>query len=259
MHDQALVNGNGLSLLVPVGRSSYRHAFLGPPGAFLDIVKAHYMFARIENRTFQGQAGDIDCLIEWPDAPARGWALVLHPHPLHGGARENKVVTTVARACLQQGLAAVRPNFRGVGKSAGEFDSGVGETADMRALVEQFSQAWPQEAAGPWVLAGFSFGTSVAAQLHSILAEQGGRTPDALMLLGSAVERFRFREVSVPDDTFLVHGELDEVVPLAEALDFARPRSLPVVVLPGASHFFHGKLVVLKQLLAQRLMALPQP
>lgn len=205
---------------------------------------------------FQGLAGDIECLVEWPDAPARGWALVLHPHPLHGGARENKVVTTVARACLQYGLVAVRPNFRGVGKSGGVFDSGVGETADMHALVQQFSQAWPQEAAGRWVLAGFSFGTSVAAQLYSLLGEQGERTPDALALLGAAVERFRFRDVSVPDDTLLVHGEVDEVVPLSEALDFARPRGLPVVVVPGASHFFHGKLVVLKQLLAQRLAAL---
>src|SRR3546814_10264669 len=98
------------------------------------------MFARVENRVFQGGAGDIDCVVEWPDGPPAGWALVLHPHPLHGGARNNKVVTTVARACLQHGLVAVRPDFRGVGKSAGEFDAAVGETADMQALVEQFSQ-----------------------------------------------------------------------------------------------------------------------
>ncbi len=214
------------------------------------------MASHIENRVFQGLAGDIDCLVESPGGAARGWALVLHPHPLHGGARENKVVTTIARACLDHGLVTVRPNFRGVGKSAGSFDSGVGETADMRALVSQFAQAWPDAAAGQWVLAGFSFGTAVGAQLYSLLREQGARTPDALILLGTAVARFRFREVAVPDDTLLVHGERDEVVPLAEVLDFARPGSLPVVVVPDASHFFHGKLVVLKRLVAQRLAAL---
>lgn len=200
----------------------------------------------------------MDCLVEWPDDTPAGWALVLHPHPLYGGARENKVVTTIARACLQRGLVAVRPNFRGVGKSAGRFDAAVGETGDMRALADQFSQAWPQVADGQWVLAGFSFGTAVAAQLYSTLHEQGAKAPDALLLMGTAVERFRFREVTVPADTLLVHGELDEVVPLSEAMDFARPRGLPMVVVPDASHFFHGKLVVLKQVLAQRLATLGQ-
>jgi alpha/beta superfamily hydrolase len=211
------------------------------------------MYARVETRTFQGLAGAIDCIVEWPAGPPRGWALVLHPHPLHGGARENKIVTTIARACLQHGLAAVRPNFRGVGASAGEFDSGIGETGDMQELVAQFTQDYPDAAAGKWVLAGFSFGTSVAAQLYSALAEQSGKTPDALMLLGIAVERFKFRDIAVPGDTFLVHGEIDEVVPLPEAMDFARSRELPLVVVPDASHFFHGKLVTLKQLLLQRL------
>jgi alpha/beta superfamily hydrolase len=211
------------------------------------------MFARMENRVFQGQAGDIDCAIEWPQGTPRGWALVLHPHPLHGGARSNKVVTTVARACLQQGLVAVRPDFRGVGKSAGEFDAAVGETADMQALVRQFSQTWPDVARGQWALAGFSFGTAVAAQLYSVLAEQGEKVPQGLMLLGTAVERFRFRDVAVPGDTLLIHGEQDEVVPLAEAMDFARPRDLPVVVIPDATHFFHGKLVVLRELIARHV------
>lgn len=211
------------------------------------------MLARTENITFQGGAGAIDCALDLPASTPIGWALVLHPHPLHGGARNNKIVTTIARACVQQGLIAVRPNFRGVGDSPGEFDAAVGETADMQALVQQFAQAYPQAFAGKWVLAGFSFGTSVAAQLYSALAEQAQRTPDALLLFGPAVERFRFRAVSVPDDTFLVHGEADEVVPLAEAMDFARLHDLPLVVVPGSSHFFHGKLIALKRLLQQRL------
>lgn len=206
--------------------------------------------------SFTGLAGAIDCVVEWPETEPRGWALVLHPHPLHGGARDNKIVTTIARACLQDGLVAVRPNFRGVGESAGEFDKAVGETGDMRELVRQFVQSYPEAAAGKWVLAGFSFGTSVAAQLYSILAEEKGALPDLLILVGSAVERFRFRDVAVPDDTLLIHGEADEVVPLAEAMDFARARGLPVVVVPEGSHFFHGKLIVLRRLVQERLAAL---
>ncbi|GAB2916283.1 alpha/beta hydrolase [Paralcaligenes sp. KSB-10] len=214
------------------------------------------MSVNVKNTVFKGLAGAIDCALDWPDGPARGWALVLHPHPLHGGARDNKIVTTIARACVQHGLVAVRPNFRGVGASAGEFDRAVGETADMHELVGQFELAYPELAAGKWVLAGFSFGTSVAAQLYSGVAEQAGKTPDALMLIGSAVERFKFREVRIPDDTFLIHGEVDEVVPLSEAMDFARVRGLPVVVVPDATHFFHGRLITLKQLLQQRLAIL---
>ena len=213
------------------------------------------MSARTETHAFVGAAGRIDCAIDWPADAPRGWALVLHPHPLHGGARENKIVTTIARACVQEGLAALRPNFRGVGASAGEFDAAVGETADMELLVQQFSQAYPDLSAGKWVLAGFSFGTSVAAQLYSQLAEHSQKVPDALLLFGSAVERFRFRDVAVPADTFLVHGEADEVVPLAESMEFARAHGLPMVVVPEASHFFHGKLIALKQLLQLRLAA----
>ena len=141
---------------------------------------------------------------------------MLHPHPLQGGARENKVVTTIARACVQHGLA-VRPNFRGVGLSEGEFDKSVGETRDMLALVAQVREQHPELAQAPWVLAGFSFGTAVAAQTYAALAEHGDAPlPSALMLMGPAVNRFQSHEVQVPGDTLMVHGEQDEVVPLSE-------------------------------------------
>lgn len=205
---------------------------------------------------FQGGAGEIDAAIDWPSDSPRGWALVLHPHPLQGGSRDNKVVTTISRSCVAQGLLAVRPNFRGVGGSAGSFDQGVGETADMLALVAQFRQTWPDIAAGPWVLGGFSFGTAVAAQLYSSLAEQGERRADAVILAGPAIGRFRFRGVSLPQDSLLIHGEEDEVVPLSETLDYARGAGLPVVVVPDASHFFHGKLLILRRLVELRLLAL---
>lgn len=212
------------------------------------------MSTRTETHVFTGTVGRIDCAVDWPRGAPRGWALVLHPHPLQGGARENKVVTTLSRACAQHGLVAVRPNFRGVGSSEGVFDHAVGETQDMLAVVAQMRALHPALATAPWVLAGFSFGTAVAAQTYAALAGQGDSAlPSALMLMGSAVNRFQSHEVQVPDDTLMVHGEADEVVPLSEAMDWARPRSIPVVVIPGASHFFHGKLLVLRQLAQARL------
>lgn len=212
----------------------------------------------IRNRTivFQGLAGAIDCAIDWPADTPRGWALVLHPNPVQGGTRDNKVVTTIARSCVQDGLVAIRPNFRGVGLSEGEFDNGAGEMEDMLALVQQFATAYPDIASGKWVLGGFSFGTSVGAQLYSVLAERGETLPDAVILAGPAIERFRFRDVNLPDDAMLIHGELDDVVPLAESMDYARDVDLPVVVVPGAGHFFHGKLIPLRRLVEQRLRTL---
>ncbi|CAM3368485.1 Alpha/beta hydrolase [Bordetella sputigena] len=211
------------------------------------------MSARTEILEFNGLAGRIDCAVDWPEGEPRGWALVLHPHPLHEGTRDNKVVTTIARACVQQGLVALRPDFRGVRASAGAFDKAQGETADMRELVAQWLEREPSLAAMPWALAGFSFGTAVAAQLDATLAADGAARPGALILAGAAVWRFQFREIALPDDTLIVHGEQDEVVPLAEVFEWTRDRSVPVVVIPGATHFFHGKLLLLRQLVLTRL------
>lgn len=212
------------------------------------------MSARTEILTFTGEAGRIDCAVDWPAEQPRGWALVLHPHSLQGGARDNKVVTTISRACVQHGLVAVRPDFRGVGQSEGQFDKARGETQDMLALVDQVRQQFPEWAAAPWVLAGFSFGTAVAARTYAGLAAAGDTAlPAALMLMGAAVQRFQEQEVEIPADTLMVHGEQDEVVPLTETLDWARPRGVPIVVVPGATHFFHGKLLVLRALVQARL------
>lgn len=212
---------------------------------------------RTTNIQFTGEAGRVDCALDWPEGEVKGWALVLHPHPLHGGTRNNKVVTTLARACVQQGLLAVRPDFRGIGESEGSFDNAVGETADMQALVNQFQATYPDISRKNWVLAGFSFGTSVAAQLYSVLKETQARVPDALILTGPAVERFRFRELNLPADTYLLHGEQDEVVPLSEAMDFARSQNLTLTVIPDSTHFFHGKLVQLRDSVVRQLRLLP--
>jgi len=209
-----------------------------------------------KTHAFHGETGEISCVVDWPDGQPRGWALVLHPHPLQGGTRENKIVTTVARASVQQGLVAVRPNFRGVGSSAGQFDHGVGETADILALIAQFRATYPELAAGRWLLGGFSFGTSVAAQAYTALQQDGQTLPDLVVLVGCAMHRFRFRDVRLPADALLIHGDDDDVVPLAETLDFVRQADLPVVVVPKAGHFFHGRLGILKQLVLQRLALL---
>lgn len=212
------------------------------------------MPTRTEIHIYAGGAGRIECALDWPAEPPRGWALVLHPHSLQGGARDNKVVTTLARACVRHGLLAVRPDFRGVGNSEGQFDKSVGETRDMLGLVDQMRARYPDLAQAPWVLAGFSFGAAVAAQVYGALANAHAPVlPSTLVLMGAAVTRLPSHEVQVPADTLMVHGERDEVVPLSEALDWARPRALPVVVVPGASHFFHGKLLVLRDLVDARL------
>ncbi len=214
------------------------------------------MAAHTEVTTFDGLAGVIDVALDWPEAAPTGWALILHPNPAQGGTRDNKVVTTISRACVQHGLVAIRPNFRGIGTSAGTFDHGKGELLDMAALVEQFRARYPELAAKPWVLGGFSFGTSIGVQLYAQWKVQAKRLPDIVILAGSAAMRFRHGDSQAPDDALVIHGENDEVVPLAEVMDWARPIGMPVVVVPEAGHFFHGKLLVLRQLVQTRLKAL---
>ena len=209
-----------------------------------------------ENTRFDGLAGLIDCAIDWPEGVPTGWALILHPNPSQGGTRDNKVVTTLARACVQQGLVSLRPNFRGIGASEGHFDHGKGELLDMAALVEQFRVRYPEIAAKPWVLGGFSFGTSIGVQLYAQWDKLGKNLPNIVILTGSAALRFRHSEAKAPEDALVIHGELDEVVPLSEVMEWARPLGMPVVVIPEAGHFFHGKLLVLRQLVQTRLKAL---
>jgi alpha/beta superfamily hydrolase len=214
------------------------------------------MPAHTENTSFDGLAGLIDCAIDWPEGVPTGWALILHPNPSQGGTRDNKVVTTLSRACVQQGLVSLRPNFRGIGTSGGHFDHGKGELLDMAALVEQFRARYPEIAAKPWVLGGFSFGTSIGVQLYAQWDKLGKNLPNIVILTGSAALRFRHSEAKAPEDALVIHGELDEVVPVSEVMEWARPLGMPVVVIPEAGHFFHGKLLVLRQLVQTRLKVL---
>jgi alpha/beta superfamily hydrolase len=195
-----------------------------------------------------GPAGPIEFAIDRPSAPPRGLAVVCHPHPQFGGTLDNKVAQTIARACIDIGWASVRFNFRGVGASEGAWDEGRGEVDDALAVVE----AWRGRAefeGKPLLLGGFSFGGYVAVEAASRLG--AAARPRRIVLVGPSVEKQAVRDV--PADTVVVHGENDELVPLAAALAWARPQSLPVIVFPGVGHFFHGQIALLKKVLVREL------
>ncbi len=193
--------------------------------------------------TLSGPAGLIECLLDLPpDSAPRGIALIAHPHPLYGGTMDNKVVQTLARAFVGLGYVCARMNFRGVGRSEGTHDAGIGETDDIASLYEHMTLSYPGL---PVALSGFSFGTFVQSRLQRRLAEQG-RPAQRLVLVGCAAGKWDLADV--PADTIVIHGEQDDTIPLADVLDWARPQDLPVIVIPGADHFFHRKLHHIKQL-----------
>ena len=201
------------------------------------------MNAGTQRHSIAGPAGAIECAVDEPPVgvPLRGVAVLCHPHPVHGGTMDNKVVQTLARALVQRGFRAVRFNFRGVGGSAGHWDQGHGEVDDALAVVAHW-----REAALPLALGGFSFGGYVATQAAARLPE--GAKATRLVLVAPAV--VNFVAAPVPQDSLVIHGEADEVVPLQAVLDWARPQVLPVTVVPATGHFFHGQLSLLKQWVA---------
>jgi len=206
------------------------------------------MNAATQSLRLAGAAGAIEAALDVPVGPALGTAVIAHPHPLFGGTLHNKVVQTLARAFVQAGWRAVRFNFRGVGDSAGVHDAGEGETDDLLAVLAQTA------ATGPLALAGFSFGAFVTSQALARLAQ-----PDLhkLVLVGTAASRFAVAPIA-PEwhaRTLVVHGEQDDTVPLASVMDWARPQALPLTVVPGGGHFFHGQLPLLKTLVLRHLLA----
>jgi uncharacterized protein len=208
--------------------------------------------AQTETWWASGSAGRIEALRDLP-APGvvpRGVVVIAHPHPLFGGTMHNKVVQTLARAFVQVGWTAVRFNFRGVGASEGVHDEGHGERQDLMAVV---AQAAPS---GPLALAGFSFGAFVTSHAAQALNEQQ-RQVAKLVLVGTAAARFHVAPVAPEwhERSLVVHGEHDDTVALSHVMDWARPQSLPVTVIPGGGHFFHGQLPLLKNLVVRHLLA----
>jgi alpha/beta superfamily hydrolase len=183
-----------------------------------------------------GPQGGLETIVLPAVGETRGIAVIAHPNPTQGGTNTNKVVQMLAKIASRQGYVAYCPNLRGVGNSAGVHDLGIGEVDDVLAVLA-FARARHGDL--PLLLGGFSFGTFVMAQVcQQIEAEK-------IILCGPAVGRFPLP--AVPAHTLVVHGEEDEVIPLAHVLDWARPQALPVVVFPGCSHFFHGRLTHLQQ------------
>ena len=192
-----------------------------------------------------GDAGKMQCLLDLPDDAPRGIALVAHPHPLYGGTMENKVAQTLARTFVTLGYAVARFNFRGVGDSEGVYDDGKGEVDDMAIMYEHMRARYPDL---PVTLAGFSFGTFVQAQF-ALRLEAEGRAPERLVLVGTAAGKWPMPPV--PQDTILIHGEQDDTITMQQVFDWARPLDIPVIIIPGADHFFHRRLGHIKNLVVQ--------
>ena len=190
----------------------------------------------------EGPAGAIETDVNDPGGARRGIALIAHPNPLHGGTKDNKVVTTLAKVFFALRFIAARPNFRGVGASAGSHDEGQGETQDLIAVAGHLKRQYGEL---PLALAGFSFGSYVQTRVAKRLPVE------SMVLVGPAVNRFPAE--TVPRDTLVIHGEHDDVVPLAAVLDWARPQELPVVVVPGGDHYFHGRLSLLAEIVTRHL------
>lgn len=207
------------------------------------------MNSQTQRITWRGEAGAIEGLLDQPEGASRGVAVVAHPHPLFGGTMDNKVVQTLARAFVQCGWTVARFNFRGVGASEGVHDAGEGEARDFLSVVEQLAPK------GALAVAGFSFGSFVAS--HAIQALWDKRDIDKIVFVGTATERLSVADVpeSLHEKTLVVHGEQDDTVSLASVMDWARPQSLPVMVVPGGGHFFHGQLPLLKSLVVRHLIA----
>lgn len=205
--------------------------------------------AQTEYLSIQGPSGRLEIALDRPAGTSRGIAVIAHPHPLHGGTLTNKVVQTLARAFVLSGWVAVRFNFRGVGASEGVYDEGRGEIDDLLAVVAAMA---PE---GPLCLAGFSFGAFVTTRAVDRL--HGLRELDHVVLVGTAASRFDVAAIppQLHGRTLVIHGEADDTVALSAVMDWARPQLLPVLVVPGGGHFFHGQLPLLRELVQRHLRA----
>ncbi len=197
----------------------------------------------IEKVSIPGPAGTLEVVAHIPDVAPHAIAVIAHPLPTMGGTMENKIVTTLAKTFTELGFAALRFNFRGIGASSGEFDDGNGEVEDALTVTRYALNEYGNL---PLILSGFSFGGYVQARAAQQLP------PRQLVLIAPAVTRYPMPPV--PHNTLLVHGELDEVIRLTDVIQWARPQRLPIVVLPGAVHFFHGCLEQLKEIVRHNFM-----
>ena len=196
--------------------------------------------------SIEGPSGSLETEISAPEEAAGGVAVICHPHPQHGGTKDNKVVYTLARACREAGLIAVRFNFRGVGASEGVYDEGNGETEDALAVAEWALQQAESETL---VWAGFSFGAGVA--LRAAMQKQ----PFGLATIALPTRYFE-KDLPRPDCPWLaVHGDADDVVDTDAAIKSLNELSPTpeIETLSKAGHFFHGQLTELGEIIGKHL------
>ena len=191
---------------------------------------------------FRGSAGDLEGLWKESPGPRRGTAVFAHPHPLHGGTMHTKAVYQASKAMARIGVAVLRFNFRGVGRSGGHHDAGPGEMEDFRAALDFMANRYP---ALPLWAAGFSFGSWVALTV-------GPDDPRVELLLGigPAVDRYDFAALKQSDKPkILIHGEFDELIPVREVKKFYAqlPEPKDLVIIEAADHLFNGKTMELGQ------------
>ncbi|GJL74100.1 alpha/beta hydrolase [Nitrosomonas sp.] len=192
-----------------------------------------------------GPAGRIETILAEPQTSPRGIAVIAHPHPLHGGTMDNKVVYTLFNSTLELGFIAVKFNFRGTGESEGIFDNGIGEVDDVAAVTQAVqNQFGGHSGKMPLLLAGFSFGGGVQLRAAERL------NPQSLILIAPSIQNTNTPPLhEIREHTLIIHGDKDDIIPLNTMLDWAAPYSLPIVVIPGAEHFFHGNLTLLKRII----------
>ena len=204
------------------------------------------MKAPAEHKLFvKGPAGKLETIVLVPASKSRGIAIIAHPHPLYQGNMDNKVVYILSKALLESGYLTVKFNFRGVGASEGNHAEGIGEIDDVLAVTQSIRHQYDIEPDHlPLLLAGFSFGGAIQAYVAQQL------NPEKLVLIAPSVARMKAPPVvDHADSVLIVHGSLDDIVSLQSVLDWAAPQTIPVTVIPGAEHFFHGKLAILKQVI----------
>jgi alpha/beta superfamily hydrolase len=194
-----------------------------------------------------GPAGKIETILSAPASTPQGIAIIAHPHPLHGGTMDNKVIQTLFNTLQLLDFAVVKFNFRGVGASDGVFDHGTGEIDDVIAVTAAIRNRFSDTTAKlPLLLGGFSFGGGI--QLHA--AEK--LNPEFLILIAPSVANLKAPPVSDSTQlTLIIQGDRDDIVLPEQIFAWVTPKSQPIVFIPGAGHFFHGKLMLLKQLILE--------
>lgn len=200
----------------------------------------------VEHKLFiNGPAGKLETVVHVPASVPGGIAIIAHPHPLHHGNMNNKIVYILSKALIELGYIAVKFNFRGVGASEGNHAEGIGEIEDVLTVTQSIRNQYDTASDHlPLLLAGFSFGGAI----QTYVAQQ--LDPQKLVLIAPSVARLNAPSViGHADSVLIVHGDQDDIVSLQSVLDWAAPQSIPVVVIPGAEHFFHGKLSILKQVI----------